>query len=61
MVGSYSLLDAISVAMELWTIERRTFVYDTFNQTGISVVFTQRRFRTPILVDMALFLLETQY
>jgi hypothetical protein len=46
MVGSYSLLNAISVIMEQWTIEHRVFVFETFIQTGSSVVLTQRRFRT---------------
>jgi hypothetical protein len=55
MVGSYSLLETISVAMEPWTI------FETFIQTGSSVVLTQHRFRTPVLVDMAPFRLETQY
>jgi hypothetical protein len=45
MVGSYSLLNAISVVMELWMIEHRVFVFETFIQTDSSVVLTQRRFR----------------
>jgi hypothetical protein len=37
MVGSYSLIDAISVAMETWTIEHRVFVFVTFIQKGSSM------------------------
>jgi hypothetical protein len=62
MVGSYSLLDAISVAMEPWTIEHRIFVFEKFIQTGSSVVLTQRRFRIHFkFVTMAPFRLEIQY
>jgi hypothetical protein len=32
------MLDAISAAMEPWTIEHRVFVFETFIQTGSSVV-----------------------
>jgi hypothetical protein len=46
MNGSYSLLDAISETMEPRTIEQSIFVFETFIQTGSSVVLTQRRFRT---------------
>jgi transposase len=46
MVGSSSLLDAISIAMEPWTTEHRVFVFETFIETGSSVVLTQRKFRT---------------
>jgi hypothetical protein len=38
MVCSYSLLDAMSVTMESWTIEHRVFVFEAFIQTGSSVV-----------------------
>jgi hypothetical protein len=55
MIGSYSLLDAISVAMEPWTIEHRIFVFEMFIQTGSSVVLTQRRFHTHFNVG------QTQY
>jgi hypothetical protein len=43
---SYSMLDAISVVMEPRTIEHRFFVFETFIQSGTSVVLTQLRFRT---------------
>jgi hypothetical protein len=46
MVGSYSLLDAISVVMELCTI-----VFEMFIHTGSSVVLTQCRFCTNFNVD----------
>jgi hypothetical protein len=52
----------MSVGMESWMIEHRVFVFETFIQTGSSVVFTQRDFvLTSMLVDMAPFRLETQY
>jgi hypothetical protein len=52
MVGSYSLLDAISVAMEPLLIEHRIFVFETFNQTGSSVVCMQHRFHTHFNVGL---------
>jgi hypothetical protein len=51
MVGNYSLLDAISVAMDPWTIEHRVFVFETFIQMGSSLVLMQRRFRTRFSVS----------
>jgi hypothetical protein len=62
MVDSYSLLDAISIAIEPWTIEHRAFVFETFIQTGSSVVLRSANFvLTSLLVDMAPFRLETRY
>jgi hypothetical protein len=62
MLGSYSLLDAISVAMEPCTIEHRVFVFETFIQMGSSVVLTRGRFRTHFSVGRhGAVYLETQY
>jgi hypothetical protein len=46
MIGSYSLLDTISVAVEPWTTEHIIFVFEMFIQMGSSMVLMQRRFRT---------------
>jgi hypothetical protein len=46
MVGSYPLLDTISVAMEPWIIEHLASVFETFIQTGSSMVLMQHGFRT---------------
>lgn len=45
MVDIYSLRDAIPVAIESWSVEHRLFIYNTFIETGYSVVLTQWRFR----------------
>lgn len=39
------VLDAISVAMEQWTVEHRVFTYDAYVRNGESVVTAQRLFR----------------
>ena len=40
-----SLYNAISVAMEQWTLENRMFAYDAYVQNGESVTAVQRHFR----------------
>jgi len=40
-----SLYNAISIAMEQWTVEHRMFAYDAYVQNGESVTGVQRLFR----------------
>ena len=40
-----SLYNAISVAMEQWTVEHRMFAYDAYVQNGESVTAVQQLFR----------------